>query len=541
MTHRRSSQRVIVIFLLLAAAGSAHADQLVYVALPQPCRVVDTRSSNGGAGPLTAAHGAYLFGTTTADISSTAQNGSSTGCGIVSGVAAVSVSLNMLDASASGNIATWNPDSGTTAPNIGTGVYNPSVVNPTAGQVLYNTGYTTIPVGSASGGNAGKFYLKVANGQIDMTINVVGYWRQVSWGETISGSNGVALGYQTTSSGGFATALGQNTTASGSASTAMGYQTQATQPASFAAGQGNTASGYASVAMGFGSVASGYTSVAMGYQTQASGSQSTALGYQTWARDTATTALGYQTSASGVGSLASGQGAISVGASSVALGQNVQAIGNYSVALGSYSRPNTDGSFVYCDATCTSGLDIVLNNPNEFIVLASGGVNFITSAASTDPRTGVFLNPGSGSWGSASDRNGKTAVLPVNPRDVLARVVALPMNTWQYKTQEAKYRHMGPMAQDFYAAFHLGERDTGIDTIDSEGVALAALQGLNAKLEEKVAEKDREIAALQAEVAKQNARIASIETDARKIVQIEAELLAMQRNSASVATVAQKP
>ena len=106
MTHRRSSQRVIVIFLLLAAAGSAYADQLVYVALPQPCRVVDTRSSTGGAGPLTAAHGAYLFGTTTADISSTAQNGSSTGCGIVSGVAAVSVSLNMLDASASGNIAT---------------------------------------------------------------------------------------------------------------------------------------------------------------------------------------------------------------------------------------------------------------------------------------------------------------------------------------------------------------------------------------------------------------------------------------------------
>ena len=43
---------------------------------------------------------------------------------------------------------------------------------------------------------------------------------------------------------------------------------------------------------------------------------------------------------------------------------------------------------------------------------------------------------------------------------------------------------MGPMAQDFHRAFGLGDRDTEIVTIDADGVALAAIQGLNAKVEQ---------------------------------------------------------
>ena len=55
---------------------------------------------------------------------------------------------------------------------------------------------------------------------------------------------------------------------------------------------------------------------------------------------------------------------------------------------------------------------------------------------------------------------------------------------------------MGPMAQDFRAAFGLGETEKGISTIDADGVALAAIQGLNAKVDERVAEQQREIADL---------------------------------------------
>ncbi len=37
---------------------------------------------------------------------------------------------------------------------------------------------------------------------------------------------------------------------------------------------------------------------------------------------------------------------------------------------------------------------------------------------------------------------------------------------------------MGPMAQDFYAAFKIGEDDRHITTIDEDGVALSAVKAL---------------------------------------------------------------
>ena len=66
---------------------------------------------------------------------------------------------------------------------------------------------------------------------------------------------------------------------------------------------------------------------------------------------------------------------------------------------------------------------------------------------------------------------------------MLDRLLALPISTWNLKSQDPSIRHMGAMAQDFRAAFGLGHSEVGINTIDADGVALAAIQGLNAKLE----------------------------------------------------------
>ena len=71
--------------------------------------------------------------------------------------------------------------------------------------------------------------------------------------------------------------------------------------------------------------------------------------------------------------------------------------------------------------------------------------------------------------------------------------------TWNWKSQDAGIRHMGPMAQDFYAAFGLGETDKGISTVDGQGVALAAIQGLY----QVVQEKDASIEALKAQIETQ--------------------------------------
>ena len=99
-----------------------------------------------------------------------------------------------------------------------------------------------------------------------------------------------------------------------------------------------------------------------------------------------------------------------------------------------------------------------------------------------------------GRLSSDSDRNLKTNINLVDADDVLAKVVDLPISTWNYKVDEKGATHMGPMAQDFRAAFNLGTDDKTIFSIDKDGVALAAIQGLNKKVESK----DKEIAELKA-------------------------------------------
>lgn len=80
-------------------------------------------------------------------------------------------------------------------------------------------------------------------------------------------------------------------------------------------------------------------------------------------------------------------------------------------------------------------------------------------------------------------------------------MAALPVRTWSYKAQPEQ-KHLGPVAQDFHAAFGLGADDVTIATVDEGGVALAAIQGLNQKLESSVKEKDAEIQELRARLEK---------------------------------------
>ena len=84
---------------------------------------------------------------------------------------------------------------------------------------------------------------------------------------------------------------------------------------------------------------------------------------------------------------------------------------------------------------------------------------------------------------------------------MLGKVLDLPMAYWRYKTEEEEVRHLGPMAEDFHAAFGLGPDDQGIPLLDAGGVALAAIQGLKAEQDEQMAAKDREIEMLQSNLA----------------------------------------
>ena len=149
---------------------------------------------------------------------------------------------------------------------------------------------------------------------------------------------------------------------------------------------------------------------------------------------------------------------------------------------------------------------------NTFSARAAGGARFYTIA---DLSVGVNLPAGGGAWAPISDRAVKDNVRPADTREVLEKVAALPVNTWNYKSQDTAIRHIGPMAQDFHAAFGVGEDERHITTVDADGVALAAIQGLNEKvetgsqraearsrkLEEKLQQKETEITELKTRLA----------------------------------------
>ena len=129
---------------------------------------------------------------------------------------------------------------------------------------------------------------------------------------------------------------------------------------------------------------------------------------------------------------------------------------------------------------------------------ASGAINADTSIYSQGNITANGQMYAS-SFNTTSDRNLKEKFTPVNSQEVLNRVASLPISSWNFKTDTT--RHIGPMAQDFYSAFNVGTDDKHIATVDEDGVALAAIQGLNQKLEDETKAKDAKINELEKRLA----------------------------------------
>ena len=78
-----------------------------------------------------------------------------------------------------------------------------------------------------------------------------------------------------------------------------------------------------------------------------------------------------------------------------------------------------------------------------------------------------------------SDRNAKMDIIAVDPQAVLQQLTQLPIAEWAYKDAPHS-RHIGPMAQDFHAAFNTGTSETSLATMDIGGVTIASIQALAA-------------------------------------------------------------
>jgi hypothetical protein len=173
------------------------------------------------------------------------------------------------------------------------------------------------------------------------------------------------------------------------------------------------------------------------------------------------------------------------GAFSLAFGIGSTAGGNASVALGSRALAVGNGSFVFADQSSNGNFAAL--GPNEFNVRAAGGVQIYSNAAAT---LGVRLAPNGTQWLILSDARSKHLYRELEGDDVLARIAGMPVTEWSYTAQDALIRHIGPTAQDFHAAFGLGEDPLRIGTLDADGVALAAVKALEARTRSQAARID---------------------------------------------------
>ncbi|RKH23645.1 peptidase S74 [Corallococcus sp. CA041A] len=260
-------------------------------------------------------------------------------------------------------------------------------------------------------------------------------------------------------------ASGSNTTASAYGSFAFGDQCIASGTVAVCMGSANTASGTASFSAGASNIASGFASVAVGYTNQATGQGSVALGYRTSANADYSTALGQRASSGGF-----------------------------------------TGSFIWADQSTSS--NVATNTAsNQFMVRASGGVRLRTNSTLT---TGCDLPAGSGVFSCTSDRTTKEDFRRVDAEAVLAKVAAMPVESWRYSAEAGGVRHLGPVAQDFRAAFGLGTDDKSIGLLDIDGVNMVAIQALARRTEELHA-KSAEVDTLKAQMAELQRSLSRLE------------------------------
>ena len=157
--------------------------------------------------------------------------------------------------------------------------------------------------------------------------------------------------------------------------------------------------------------------------------------------------------------------------------------------IGGLSNGGNEGTDI-SDATAI-GYNAVVNNSNTMVFgdtatktwlfgIYSTGGSPVSGAAlvvgnNSTNGNGAYLTTG-GVWTNASDQFKKENFESLNSTEILEKIAALPITCWNYKGLPA--RHIGPVAQDFYRIFSVGENDKTISTIDPSGIALLGVQGL---------------------------------------------------------------
>ncbi|HYH10209.1 MAG TPA: tail fiber domain-containing protein [Thermoanaerobaculia bacterium] len=197
------------------------------------------------------------------------------------------------------------------------------------------------------------------------------------------------------------------------------------------------------------------------------------------------------------------------GLAAVAIGYNVTADQDHTTAMGKFASNNGfSGTFVWSDGSATASADTFRNTANnEFAARATGGFRFRTNLSGT---AGCNLPAGSGVFNCTSSRTTKENFAAIDGEEVLATLRKVPVSTWNYIGEGAQVRHIGPMAEDFHAAFGLGTNNTSIGVQDLAGIAVAAVKALDERTAE-LQKKTEELETLRAQMLSLEERLARLE------------------------------
>jgi hypothetical protein len=322
---------------------------------------------------------------------------------------------------------------------------------------------------------------------------------------------GLTTGCCNTASGN--NALWQNTTGSGNTASGDG--------ALYANSNGNNDTAIGRWALISNSTGSGNTALGVtALQLNTSGESNTALGYQALQYNCPSTCNsnfgeGNENTASGYEALISNSiGNDNTADGSHALQNNTTGGGN--TAVGDFAlQSNTLGG----GNTAIGGTaDVSSQDLSNATAIGYGAVVNASNKIRLG-NTSVTVVEGNVAYTFTSDRNQKENFRSVNAEATLTKLASLPVSSWNYIGQDAKkFRHYGPVAQDFYGAFgHDGVGNIGTDiTINSgdmDGILIVAVQALEKRTAELAQEKERlaeTVEALRAELDSQRDDLATI-------------------------------
>lgn len=346
------------------------------------------------------------------------------------------------------------------------------------------------------------------------------YSAAVGWGTEAQNYSATSLGIGAFTNGDSSLAIGHNAWAAALESTGMGMEAFAGGRSSIAIGSAANAARDADYAISVGafSDATDNEAIALGRLAQATDRAAVAVGGAAMAGGANATALGRHATAAAENAVALGYAAYAPEPNTLVIGATLDVEPEHpvvgppvNVAIGTTSPQaplhvyRHDGSAqVLVEETSpevaprtlftlanpgNTKFEIMNTDAMESWAFTNSGVDFRMSLQGSGQVEFRVDNNGNayvannmelgGTLTELSDRNQKHAIVPLVGETVLAKVAQLPVSEWSYKGEGADQRHIGPMAQDFYAAFGLASGETRISARDMAGVNMAAIQALN--------------------------------------------------------------